>query len=106
MAHGKWSEIEVRSVLEAWRRSGLTLERFAKQRGFGPQRLRWWQAKFARAAKSKALAPLPALLPIRVSAEPERRNRPATPVVTSARFDVQFAPAQAAGSNSSMAFAG
>ena len=35
-----------------------------------------------------------------------KRNRPATPVVTSARFDVQFAAAQAAGSNSSMAFAG
>ena len=31
MAHGKWSEIEARGVLEAWPRSGLPLERFAKR---------------------------------------------------------------------------
>lgn len=38
MAHGQWSEVEARGVLEAWRRSGLPLERFAKQRGIGAQR--------------------------------------------------------------------
>jgi hypothetical protein len=78
MAHGKWSEVEARSVLEAWRRSGLTLQRFSKQRGFVPQRLRWWQAKFARAETSTALAPVPALLPVRVSTEPQRRGEPVT----------------------------
>jgi len=78
MAHGKWSEVDARSVLEAWRRSGLSLQRFAKQRGFVPQRLRWWQAKFARGATSAVLAPVPALLPIRVTAEPQRRGEPVT----------------------------
>ena len=49
MAHGKWSEVEARGVLEAWRRSGLPLERFAKQRGLVSQRLRWWRKKLNRA---------------------------------------------------------
>jgi hypothetical protein len=77
-AHGKWSEVEARNVLDAWRRSGLPLERFAKQRGIVPQRLRWWQAKFAQAEKSTALGPHPALLPFCVGAEPQRRGEPVT----------------------------
>ncbi len=78
MAHGKWSEVEARSVIEAWRRSGLPLERFAKQRGFVPQRLRWWRSRLARAEQAVSLAPLPALLPVRVSPESQRRGEPVT----------------------------
>ena len=74
MAHGKWSEVEARSVLEAWRRSGLPLERFAKQRGFVPQRLRWWRSRIARSEQAVSLAPLPALLPVRVSPDSQRRG--------------------------------
>ena len=29
MARGQWSEVEARGVLEAWRRSGPSVERFA-----------------------------------------------------------------------------
>jgi transposase len=44
MAHrGQWSEHEARGVLNAWRRSGQSLERFAKERGLVPQRVRWWK---------------------------------------------------------------
>ncbi len=43
MSHSYWSEVEARGMLEAWRRSDLTLERFAKQRGLVAQRLRWWK---------------------------------------------------------------
>ena len=43
MRHARWSEVDARGVLESWRRSGLSLERFAKQRGFVAQRLRWWK---------------------------------------------------------------
>jgi len=75
MAHGKWSEVEARGVLEAWRRSGMSLERFATQRGFVSQRLRWWKTKFARAEKADAM---PALLPVRVSEETARRGEPVT----------------------------
>ncbi|RYG87903.1 hypothetical protein EON77_01445 [bacterium] len=77
MAHGKWSEVEARGVLEAWRRSGLPLERFARQRGFVPQRLHWWKRKLAAAEKSRALGPAPELLPVRVTSEP-RRGEPVT----------------------------
>jgi hypothetical protein len=46
MAHrGQWSEHEARGVLSAWRRSGQSIERFAKERGLVPQRIRWWKAK-------------------------------------------------------------
>ncbi len=76
MAHGHWSEVEARGVLEAWRRSGLPLERFARQRGFIPQRLHWWKRKLAT-AKSTAHRASPALLPVRVTAEP-RRGEPVT----------------------------
>lgn len=78
MAHGKWSEVEARGVLEAWQRSGLPLERFAKQRGFVGQRLRWWRAKWARSEKTLAVSTMPALLPVRVSKEAPRRGEPVT----------------------------
>lgn len=78
MAQGKWSEVEARGVLEAWRRSGLPLERFAKQRGFVAQRLRWWMTKFARAEKALAASAPPALVPVRLTAEPGRRGEPVT----------------------------
>ena len=77
MAHGKWSEIEARGVLEAWRRSGMPLDAFARQRGFVSQRLRWWMAKFARAEKALALKPR-AVLPVRVTPERSPRGEPVT----------------------------
>lgn len=78
MAHGKWSEVEARGVLDAWRRSGLTLERFAEQRGIVSQRLRWWRKKLNRAERALAAPPTPAVLPVRVTAEPARRGEPVT----------------------------
>ena len=77
MAHGKWSEVEARAVLESWRRSGLSMERFARQRGFVTQRLRWWKQKFARAEKALVPSTSTALLPVRV-AETQRRGDPVT----------------------------
>ncbi len=86
MAHGKWSEIEARGVLEAWQRSGLPLETFAKERGIVGQRLRWWRLKLAAAeattGTSKPLATTtrktPAVLPVRVTSEVARRGEPVT----------------------------
>jgi hypothetical protein len=78
MAHrGQWSEHEARGVLRAWRSSGLTLERFAKERGLVPQRLRWWKCKLEGAATpSKSSAPL-ALLPVHVTQPaPPKRGEP------------------------------
>jgi hypothetical protein len=39
MAHGQWTEIEARGVLEAWKKSGQSLEGYARSRGLVPQRL-------------------------------------------------------------------
>lgn len=77
MAYGKWSEVEARGVLEAWRRSGLSMEAFARQRGFVSQRLRWWKSKFARAEKALAMR-APAFLPVRLTPESSRRGEPVT----------------------------
>ena len=41
----RWSEHEARGALSAWRKSGEPLERFAKERGIVPQRLRNWRKK-------------------------------------------------------------
>src|SRR4051794_31479665 len=79
MARGQWSEVEARGVIDAWRRSGLSVERFAKHRGIVPQRVRWWQMKFAAAEKAVAVSAVPAVLPVRVSAEtPRSRGEPVT----------------------------
>ena len=60
----QWSEHEARAVLQAWRASGLSMERFASQRGLVPQRLRWWKKKLqdVEPTRSKSLS----LLPVRV----------------------------------------
>lgn len=78
MARGQWSEVEARGVLEALRRSGLPLERFARQRGIVPQRLYWWRQKLSAIDKQAALTATPAILPVRVTAEAARRGEPVT----------------------------
>lgn len=78
MAHGRWSEVEARGVVGAWRKSGLPLDRFAKDRGLVPQRLRWWKRKFVQAERALAAAPTPVVLPVRLTAEPGRRGEPVT----------------------------
>lgn len=77
MAHGQWSEVEARGVLEAWRRSGQPLERFARQRGFVPQRLRWWRRKLEAAHESREHRG-PALLPVHVAVDSSQRGEPVT----------------------------
>ena len=77
MAHrGQWSEHEARGVLRAWRSSGLSLERFAKDRGLVSQRIRWWKKKLEGPTVAAARAPSAALalLPVQVTqaAQPKR----------------------------------
>jgi len=73
MSHEQWTEVEARGVLESWRRSGLSIERFAKQRGFTPQRLYWWKKKIVLTADRDE----PKLVPVRVKQE-ARRGEPVT----------------------------
>lgn len=71
-----------RGVLEAWKRSGVGIEKFARSRGLVPQRLWWWKAKLGF---SKAASPAPALIPVRVTeAQAEaRRGEPVTVLLRS-----------------------
>ena len=78
MAHGQWTEIEARGVLEAWKRSGVGIEKFARSRGLVPQRLWWWKAKLRF---TKAATPTPALVPVRVTEA--RRGEPVTVLLRS-----------------------
>ena len=75
MAHrGQWSEHEARGVLTAWRRSGQPLERFAKERGLVPQRIRFWRDKLeGKGTVATGSQPL-ALLPVQVT-EPAHPKR-------------------------------
>jgi hypothetical protein len=43
----RWSEAEAQVVLDEWRRSGESLAGFARQRGVGDQRLRYWIGQLA-----------------------------------------------------------
>jgi hypothetical protein len=78
MAHGQWTEVEARSVLGAWKKSGQSIERFARSRGLVPQRLYWWKK---RLGVDRALA----LVPVRVAdARLEaRRGEPVTVLLRS-----------------------
>ena len=77
MPHGQWTEVEARGALEACRRSGLSIEKFARSRGLVPQRLHWWKQKLASGA-TETPRPL-ALLPVTV-AEPVAAGRRGEPV--------------------------
>jgi hypothetical protein len=76
MAHGQWTEVEARGVLDAWQKSGLGLGEFARSRGLVPQRLIWWKKKLA-AGDARPMA----LLPVKV-VEP-RRGEPVTVLLRS-----------------------
>lgn len=77
MAHGQWSEVEARGMLGAWQRSGLSIERFASQRGLTPQRLYWWKRKLGISKSSAAASNALSLLPVKLASEP-RRGEPVT----------------------------
>lgn len=49
----QWSELEASAVLQAWRSSGVSIERFATARGITPQRIRWWKKKLEEAMPSR-----------------------------------------------------
>src|SRR5687768_6441847 len=79
MAHrGQWSEHEARGVLNAWRKSGQSIEKFAKERSVVPQRIRWWKKKLESASTALVRSESPlALLPVHVTpASQPKRGEP------------------------------
>ena len=85
MAHGQWTEVEARGVLEAWRKSGASVEAFARARGLVPQRLYWWKRKLGIAGRKDRAE----LVPVRLAERPldgaadGRRGEPVTVLLRS-----------------------
>ena len=65
----QWTKAEARQVLAAWRKSGLPLGAFARERGVGAERLRWWRKRLSEpaAVKRKKKATAVRLVPASVS---------------------------------------
>jgi hypothetical protein len=83
MAHGQWTEIEARGALEAWKKSGKSLDGYARSRGLVPQRLYWWKRKLGFDGGVKAGV---ALVPVRVgegTVVDSRRGEPVTVLLRS-----------------------
>ena len=71
----RWSEHEARGVLSAWHKSGLSLERFAKERGLVSQRIRMWRDRLeGKPTEAPASTDAMALLPVQVA--PQKRGEP------------------------------
>ena len=68
MAHSKWTEVEARAALRAWRDSGLSLRQFALQRGLVPDRLYAWRRKLGEEVDEQAVE----LVEVRVPDAPAR----------------------------------
>jgi len=70
--------VTTRGVLRAWRRSGHSIEGFAKERGVVAQRVRWWKNKLEGTSRAlvRSRSPL-ALLPVQVTeSAPPKRGEP------------------------------
>ena len=81
MAHGQWSEVEARGVLGAWRKSGLSIERFAAERGLSFKRIYWWRKKLEGPAASVQTPKALTLLPVQL-VDP-KRGEPVTVLLRS-----------------------
>lgn len=66
----QWTKAEAREVLAAWKKSGLPLGTFARERGVGAERLRWWRKRLGEpvSAKRKRKAAPARLVPMKVNA--------------------------------------
>jgi hypothetical protein len=71
MAHGQWTEVEARAVLAAQKKSGLSVDAFARDNGLLPQRLYWWRKKLAATMAAT-------VMPVRVVEREPRRGEPVT----------------------------
>ena len=84
MAHGQWTEVEARGVLESWRKSGASIEAFARGRGLVPQRLYWWKRKLGIAGRKEQSALVPVCIAERSETMGEsRRGEPVTVLLRS-----------------------
>lgn len=53
----RWTEAEARAVVDAWRASGQRVQTFARERGVGAWRLRYWAPRLSAGTKSSTSKP-------------------------------------------------
>jgi hypothetical protein len=51
----RWTADRAVRLLEEWKASGVSLARFARERGFNNQRLRWWKDRLAQSHDGRRL---------------------------------------------------
>lgn len=61
MVGKRWTEIEARGAIRAWRKSGQPLATFARERGLHTQRFYWWLKKLGNEVEEEVT-----LLPVEV----------------------------------------
>ena len=49
----QWTKAEARQALAKWKKSGLPLGTFARGRGIGAERLRWWRKRLSQTVPVK-----------------------------------------------------
>lgn len=49
----QWTKAEARQALTEWKKSGLPLGTFARERGIGAERLRWWRKRLSQTVPVK-----------------------------------------------------
>ncbi|HZI81612.1 MAG TPA: hypothetical protein VFD69_18960 [Vicinamibacterales bacterium] len=61
----RWSDTEGRIAVEAWRKSGLTVEKFGEKHGLDAQRLTRWAKRLERRGDEKTeIGPLAGFVPL------------------------------------------
>jgi hypothetical protein len=86
---GKLTEDDARALLAAWKASGSSLSAFARGRGLGAERLRWWKKRLSHSSPDSQASSSVRLLPVRVLARREG-VRPVGEREQAAAFDVRI----------------
>lgn len=77
----QWNPEEAQEVLAEWRASGVSLGRFARERGLGVERLRWWKKRLGDWREPQSGTQRPALVPMVLSESAPAVAAGKTPVV-------------------------
>jgi hypothetical protein len=86
--HGTLTETEAQQLLGEHEASGESLAAFARSRGIGVERLRWWQRRFGGTTRRRASDRPVRLLPVRVRATKASTSLRGAAVTADASFEV------------------
>ena len=70
MAHSKWTEVEARAALRAWRKSELSAAAFAEKQRLNCKRLYWWNTKLKNRPEDEEVTIVPVTVEAPKKGEP------------------------------------